>query len=258
MIHAPSLRRFLVLSLLVVFATAASAQTPAPVPAAAAPPPPPPGWTGSFGAGFALAKGNSDTSHINASYDTKRDTGSNVLFKSSGLFLRGESDGTVDTNRLGLDGRVDRKLSTKTSIYGQMQYLHDEFKEIDYLLSPTVGIGYQVVKSATTEFAVDAGVGVVWEKNPGRDVDVSGALTAGEHFKHTLTKTTEVTEKFAALWKTKDFDDSLFTFGVGLAASVTSMTQLKFELLETYKNKPPTAETQKSDLAVLISFVFKY
>lgn len=233
------------------------AQTPPP-PAPAPPPPPPPGWTGSFGAGLALTQGNSDTSTVNVAYDVKRDTGSKFLFRSAGLFIRGESEGELTTNRLAFDGRVDRKLNDRTSLFGQVQYLRDEFKEIDYLVSPTVGIAQQLVKNDRTELGVDAGVGMVWEQNPGRDLKTDGAVVAGQDFKYKLTKTSEFIQKFSALWKMDDFDDGLYIFRVGLAANITDQTQLKAEFLETFKNKPPSADVQKSDVAILLSFVYKY
>jgi len=229
-----------------------AAQTPA------EPPPPPPGWTGSFGAGLALTQGNSDTSTINLAYDVKRDTGSKVLFKSLGLFIRAESEGALNTNRLGLEGRVDRMLTTRTSLYGQTQYLRDEFKQIDYLISPTAGVAHLLVKNDRTELGVDTGLGMVWEKNPGFDIKTDGAVVAGQNFTHKLSDTAEVTERVSALWKMDDFEDGLYLFGLGLAANITSATQIKAELLNTFKNKPPTAAVQKNDVAFLLSFVYKY
>ena len=246
---------------LLILSAPTFAQTPPappPPPPPAAPGTPPPGWTGSFGAGLALTQGNSDTSTVNVAYDVRRDTGSNILFKSTGLYIRGESEGELTTDRLAFDARVDRKLNTRTSLYSAVQYLSDEFKQIDYLVSPTVGVAQQLVKNDRTEFAVDAGVGVVWEKNPGLDVDMDGALTAGQNFKHKLTATSEITQRTAALWKMDDFDDGLYIFGVGLAANITAGTQLKAELLDTFKNKPPTADVKKNDVAILLSFVYKY
>jgi putative salt-induced outer membrane protein YdiY len=246
-------------------APAALAQTPTlpppqtpPPPAPPPPPPPPPGWTGSFGAGLALTQGNSDTSTINLAYDVKRDTGSPFLFRSAGLFIRGESEGELTTNRLALTGRVDRKLTERTSLFGQVQYLRDEFKQIDYLVSPTVGLARQLVKTDRTELGVDAGVGIVWEQNPGFELKTDGAVVAGQNFRHKLTATSEFIERFSALWKMDDFVDGLYIFGVGLAANITDLTQLKAEFLETFKNRPPSADVKKSDIAVLLSFVYKY
>src|SRR6188508_2540712 len=72
-------------------------------------PPPPPGWIGSVSGGLALTQGNSDTSTVNLAYEFKRDTGARTLFRSTGLFLRGEADGALTTNRVAVDARVDRK-----------------------------------------------------------------------------------------------------------------------------------------------------
>ena len=225
--------------------------------ASAQTPPPPPGWIGSAGAGLALTQGNSDTSTVNIGYDVKRDTGSKILFGSTGLFIRGESEGDLTTNRLAFDGRVDRKLSDRTTVFGQAQYLRDTFKEIDYLISPTVGVSRLLLKNDRSELGIDGGVGVVWEKNLNRETDLDGALVAGQKLAHKLSATTTLTERVAALWKMDDFDDALYTFGIGLAASITSATQLKVELLDSFKNKPPSPSVDKNDVAVLVSFVYK-
>jgi putative salt-induced outer membrane protein YdiY len=225
---------------------------------APATPPPPPGWAGSAGAGLALTSGNSDTSTINAAYELKRDTGGNIIFKSNGLLVRGKSQDALTSDRLALDGRLERKLSDRTSLFGQTQYLRDSFKAIDYLVSPTVGLSRLLVKDDRTELGVDAAVGVVWEQNPGLELQTDGAVTAGQQFARKLTATTELKEKAAALWKMDDFGDALYTFGIGIAATVTGATQLKVEFLDTYKAQPPVATVQKNDIAVLVSFVYKF
>jgi putative salt-induced outer membrane protein YdiY len=241
--------------LFVAFSSHALAQpAPPPVPE----PSPPPGWTGSAGGGLSLARGNSDITNINLSYEAKRDTGSPWLFKSSGLYLRGESDGDLDALRLSLDARVDRRITPRLSVYGQTQYLRDIFKEIEYLVSPDVGLAYDLVKTPVSTLSVNSGVGVIFEKNTGRDLDTSAGLTAGELFTHKIGANGELTQKFNGLWKMDDFADGLYVFGVGLAAGMTDRIQLKFEVLETYKNKPPSPTVKKSDVALLASVIFKY
>jgi len=238
-----------------IFAAVAAAPA---VAFAQAPPPPPPGWVGSASAGLALTQGNSDTSTVNAAYEVKRDTGGTMVFKSNGLLVRGEAEETLTSDRLSLDGRLERRLSARTSIFGATQYLRDSFKSIDYLVSPTVGVSRLLVKDDRTELGVDVGVGVVWEKNPDLEVQTDGAVTAGQQFTRKLTATTELKEKAAGLWKMDDFDDALYTFGIGLAASITAGTQMKVEFLDTYKARPPVASVKKNDIAVLVSFVYKF
>jgi len=80
---------------------------------------------------------------------------------------------------------------------------------------------------------------------------------AGEKLIQTLTATTTLTQSVTALWKTKDWDDSLYTFGVGIAATISMRTQLKVELLDTYKSLPPLPTIQPNDVAVLMAIVYK-
>ena len=234
---------------LLTFAAPALAQTAAP---------PPPGWAGSASAGLAMTSGNNDTSSVNAAYELKRDTGGDYLFKSAALLLYGKTEEVKTADRLSLDGRVERKLSERTLLFGQTQYLRDEFKAIDYLVSPTVGINRILVKDDRTELNADIGVGVIWEKNPGLERQTDGAVGAGQKFTRKITSTTELTQKVAALWKMDYFGDALYVFGAGLAASITAGTQMKIEFLDTYKSRPPLPGIQKNDIATLVSFVYKF
>ena len=246
---AQTLLTFTVFAALAAFPDRSFAQTP---------PPPPPGWTGSASAGLAMTQGNSDTSTVNAAYELKRDTGTPFVFKSNGLVVWGKSEGELTSDRLSLDGRLERKLNARTALFGQVQYLSDSFKAIDYLISPTVGVSQVLLKNDRSELGVDGGVGIVWEKNPDLELQTDGALTAGQQFSHKLTATTEIKQKLAALWKMDDFGDALYTFGIGLAASISTRTQMKFEVLDTYKTKPPSDDIKKNDVAVLLSFVYKF
>lgn len=247
-----TLRHFAFTAVLASIPAVAFAQTPAATPA------PPPGWTGSASAGLAATQGNNDTSTVNAAYEIKRDTGSPFLLKSTGLLVWGKSEGELTSDQLVLSGRGERKLNARTSFYGQLQYLRDSFKDIDYLISPTVGISQLLLKTERSEFSVDGGVGIVWEKNTDLDLKTDGAVTAGQQFTHKLTSTTDFKQKVAALWKMDDFGDALYAFNAGIAVAITNGTQLKLEILDTYKTKPTAANIKSNDIATLLSFVYKF
>jgi putative salt-induced outer membrane protein YdiY len=225
---------------------------------AAAPPAPAGPWIGSAGAGLAITSGNSDTSNINASYDVTYDPKTNNVVKSDALYLRGKSAGNLTVNRLGFDARDQYQLTGRTFVYGQFQFLRDTFKEIDYLVSPTVGIGYKLIDAPETKLAVDAGVGGVWEKDPGLGVQTSGAITAGEHFTQKLSEVATFTQQVTGLWKTSDTSDALYTFGAALAATLTAKSQVRVEVLDTYKGKPPSPAIKKNDIATVFSIGYKF
>jgi putative salt-induced outer membrane protein YdiY len=234
-------------SMLLASAAPASAQAPTPM----AP------WTGAVSAGLAVTSGNTDTSTFNAAYDVTYDPKTSNVVKSDALLLRGKTQGVLSTDRFALNLRDQYKINGRAYVFGQNQYLRDTFKNIDYLLAPTAGIGYNVLGTMASKLDVDLGAGGVWEKNPGLDVTSSGAITAGEKLVQTITGTTTLTQSVSALWKTNDFGDSLVNAGVGVAMAVSSRTQFKIELQDSYKNKPPNAKTKKNDLATILALVFK-
>ena len=221
------------------------------------PPPPPKIWTVTASAGLALTSGNSDTSTVNLAYDLTYDPQTRNVVKSNALFLRGETEGELSAHRTGLNIRDEYKLTARLFVFGQNQYLKDEFKDIEYLLAPTGGIGYKLIETPETKLGIDGSAGVVWEKNTDLDVATSGALAVGQKLQRQLTENTLLTQAFAGLWKTDDFEDALFTLGVSIAASMSTRTQLKIEALDTYKNKPPLPTIQANDVAVLMSLVYK-
>jgi putative salt-induced outer membrane protein YdiY len=231
---------------------------PPPPPPPAPPPPPPPGWAGSLGAGYAFTSGNSDTSTGNLAYEVLRDTGTNVVLKSTGLYLRGESEGVATVQRAAADARLDYRLTPRLSAFGLTTFAHDRFKDIDYLVAPTAGLSYAVVKTERVEWTTDGSVGVVFEKNTGFDVDTAGALLGGERLQLKLSDATRITHAASGLWKMNDFDDSFYNFSVGLATSLASRFELKVEFLNTYKNKPTNPTLEKGDQSVVMAIVYKF
>jgi putative salt-induced outer membrane protein len=214
-------------------------------------------WDVAASLGIAATSGNSDTSQFNAAYDLTYDPLTRNIFKSRALFLRGTTEGDVSAERFLFNVRDEYKINDRTYVFGDNLYLRDRFKSISYLDAVTGGIGYKIVASTRTKLDVDGGAGGVWEKNTALDLNSSGAVTAGEKLQHQVTPTTTLTQSVTALWKTNDVEDALYTFGAGVAVAVSSRTQLKFEVVDVFKNKPPTPDVQKNDVATVVAIVFK-
>lgn len=225
---------------------------------AAAPAPEPGAWTGTAGAGLALTAGNSDTSTFNVSFDLTRDAKTRDVMKWTGLYLRGSQNDTLAANQLSLSFRDQHTLNARSYVFGQISCLRDTFKAIDYLVAPTVGAGYKVLDTPRTKFSIDGGLGVLWEKNTDVDVRTSAALTASEKLEHTLTATSTIKHAATALWKASDLSDGLYTFAVGLGTRISERVQLSIDLLDTFKNQPPSASVKKNDVALVTAVTAKF
>jgi putative salt-induced outer membrane protein YdiY len=244
-------------------ATPALAQDPQPAPVPQCPagcvpaPPPSPVWTGSAGVGFSVTSGNSDTSNFNISFDAKRDPKTRTVLIFNALYLRATDDDEAIVDRTAFGARIERTVAERVFVFGQLQFLRDRFKDIEYLWAPTGGVGYRLIETPRVKLSADAGVGVAIEKNTGLDVDTSGALTAGDKLEVKLSPMATVTQGYSGLWKMDEFGDSIHAFTAGLAANLTARTQIKVELLDTYKTRPTSVDVEKNDVTFLTSFVFK-
>jgi putative salt-induced outer membrane protein YdiY len=248
-------RMILTLCCVLMLALPLLAQTPSD---AAAPAPPPDPWTGSIGAGLALTSGNSDTLNLNFSANTAWDPKTDRAFKAEMLYLRGETDGEKQVDKASAGARYGVLFSEKAFWYGEVQFLRDPFKAINYLVSPIVGAGYRVVKTDRHLLTVDGGAGAVVEDNDILGRDTSGALKAGETYEWTISPVSKATQKLTGLWKTNDFSDALYHFEAGLTTTVAASMELKVSYVYDYKNETPSPDIEKGDSALFAALLFKF
>lgn len=219
---------------------------------------PPKDWTGTAGLGVSVTSGNSDTVNVNVAFDVTRTPKARNVMKWTGLFLRGSQNSTTVVNRTLLAYRDEYAISGRTYFFGQVDYLRDTFKRIDYLVAPTAGLGFNVLNTDARKFTVFGGAGFTSEKNPGVDVRTNAAVTAGEKLAIQITPTAAIKHAETALWKASDVGDALYTSSIGLASKLSDRMQLTIDLLDTFKTRPATVATKKSDLALVTAVTAKF
>src|SRR5512140_2316032 len=152
--------------------------------AQAAPSGPPKGLSGSAGFGLSFTEGNTETLTLNATDDSIYDPKTNNVMKWNVLFLRGKQNHVLTVNRLSATFRDENTLSPRIYVFGQLDTLHDTFKQIDYLIAPAAGVGYKVFNSMRKQLTADAGVGAVIEQDTGVSANGSVATTLSEKLVH--------------------------------------------------------------------------
>ena len=215
-------------------------------------------YTGSFGFGLAVTGGNTDTSSYNLSFDLTRDPKTNNVIKINAFYLRSDTDGEATADMLRFSFRDEYEFTERVFVFGDYGYLRDRFKDIIYLHNPHGGLGYRIYNTDTLGLTLSGGAGVVWEKNSGVDVKTSGTLNMGENFRLKLSESAEITQNFSALWKTQDFEDALYHFDVGLAATIIKNIAVKIEFRNDYKNVTPSPDIKNNDTAFITSVQYKF
>src|SRR5262245_31699618 len=178
----------LAVSLFIAFLNVSRVAAQAPVPTT------PPVWSGNFGGGLALTNGNSDTKNFNFSFGLVRVLNQKNLIKLNGLYLRGDKEGDAIIDRTTFGLRDEYSFSKRVFAFGQLDHLRDKFKEIIFLWSPTVGVGYKLLDRDVITMTVDNGLGGIWERNPARDTRSSGAYSAAERLNWKLSNTAAITQ----------------------------------------------------------------
>jgi putative salt-induced outer membrane protein YdiY len=221
-------------------------------------PVPTPVYTGSVGGGLALTGGNTDTQNFNFTFNLVRDPKTRNVMKANAAYLRGTQNDILNVDRTNVLLRDEYTLSSRVFVFGQVDYLRDEFKHILFLWAPVGGLGFKLANTDRTKFDVSGGAGGFFERNPGRSTSKSGSVNAGQTFQQKISGTSTLNQTWSTIWKTSDFADSLTNFSVGLTTSIASKIELKFEFLDSYKNKPTDATIKKNDTAFVTSFVVKF
>jgi putative salt-induced outer membrane protein YdiY len=245
------------LSLLGAWLAAGTAIAQAPPPNPTASSPPPSALTGNVSFGLGLTSGNRDTANFNGGYEFRCTPSRRNVVKSSGLFLFGETEGIRSNEQWGLNVRDEFTPDSRVFLYGEFRYLHDRFKGVDYLMSPTAGVGYKVLDDSRVTLFVSGGVGGAWEQDTASRFRRSGAVTADQKLTVRLTRTTSIGQSLYALWNVTDIRDGLYVLRANVTAALAGRMQLKLEVADTYKTKlPPTS--QNNDVVFIASVVYRF
>lgn len=222
------------------------------------PSPPPPIWKGALGGGVSMTGGNTDTNSYSVDFAVIRDPKKKDVFKADGFYLRTDTDGEAAVDRTGLGARYERALgkSARAFAFGEVRYLRDVFKDVDHLITPTVGVGYRFLDGERVKLSADAGIGLAFEQLAGRESTTDGAMSAAENLMWKLSSSASFVHAGRALWKIDDFGDAYYHLDAGILAALARRFDLKFTFADDYKTRPLPGK-KKNDTAVLATIVFK-
>ncbi|HKO00162.1 MAG TPA: DUF481 domain-containing protein [Thermoanaerobaculia bacterium] len=215
-------------------------------------------WSGDFGAGLSLTRGNSDTKNINLALNLAQRISARNQAKYDAFYLRADNAGELTVDRTTFGARDEYAVSPLTYAFADAHFLRDKFKEIDYLVTPSVGAGHHLIKNATLDVAAEGGLGFVVEKDAGLSRETSGAVNAKQLLTWKFSPTATLGETAAGLWKTRDFGDALYHLEASLASNLTAKSQLKLSALDDYKTRPPRAGIKKNDMSLIAAIVMKF
>lgn len=217
------------------------------------------GWKGGINVGFALARGNSDTTNLDTGFTADRKTlsdeiklYSSSIYTTSGPVTSGGPSGVTADEVLG-GARYDRNITKKLFGFGSGDFTHDALQDLTLRQIYTGGLGWHVVDNPNTTFDVLAGVNYTRENYsdgatvPTVDRNLPG-LTFGEDLTHKLGSKNVLTEHFLFYPDLSDISQYRFSLDAALVTKVSSWLGWQTSISDRYVTNPPIAGTKSNDV----------
>lgn len=228
--------------------------------------PPQQAWKGSIVGSLNLARGNTDTleAALGANAVLRRDNlehndrftlGANYRYSDSGL-----GDGKITTrDNWDAVAKYDRFYDARLYAYAVGRIESDRIANLDYRISPGIGVGYQWHESPVWNFNTEAGVSYVYEKFDvaGDDTNEFVALRLAYHYDRKLTDDLLLFHNLEWLPAFEDPGDYILTTDLGLRVALTEAFFTEFKT-EWKRDTEPAPGSLKNDLRYLLGFGWQF
>jgi putative salt-induced outer membrane protein YdiY len=155
-------------------------------------------WTAHLALGFAKATGNSKTTNLSVNATAVRETTldkTSVYFTS--IYANSTTDGVASTTANAQRGGFSYQLNITPRLFGfgGADFESDEFQSLDLRFVPGGGLGYHVIKNASSTFDIFGG-GTLDKEYYYHNVTRSyGEAQVGEDYLYKMSKSTTLHER---------------------------------------------------------------
>lgn len=216
-------------------------------------------WAGDVSLGLALTRGNTDTSNLSFSFSANKNISAEWEWHSSGSFLLGKIKNQTNAESLSLSSGINWKHSARVFSYFKLQALRDRFKNYDYRLLPTIGVGYKLISSEKTDFSMEIGFSEVFTRyrDSGNTESYLG-ISWGNSLSWNISPNAELKQKFTFNTDLTDFPHFFAQLEMSLAAAIAKGWALKVSLIDSFDNQPVGEGIKKNDAAFLAGLSMKF
>jgi putative salt-induced outer membrane protein YdiY len=153
------------------------------------------GWAGGGNFGFALARGNSETTNVALGFNAVRKTTNDAwTINATQLYSEDNKAGTTTANSfLGLI-RYDRNITKRLFVFGVFSGMYDVLQDLNYRILPAAGLGFHAIATDRTTLDLLGGFGYTRESYYNGTINNLATATLGDEFVYKITKTTTFTQ----------------------------------------------------------------
>jgi putative salt-induced outer membrane protein YdiY len=216
-------------------------------------------WKAQANAGFALARGNSQTTNLNFGFNSSRKTLNDQISAKAAL-IYSSNDGTmgVTANEVLGEARYNKNAYDDALFwFVDGDFTHNALQGLDLQSIYTGGLGWHAIHLPATTFDVLTGLNYTRQRygmvqgstTPTLNVDrnLLGA-TVTEDFKHAFTPTTTFSEDFNVYPDLSNVGQYTFAFDSALDMKIDGWLGWQVTFNDRYVSNPPIAGTKANDV----------
>src|ERR1700733_5395177 len=186
-------------------------------------------WKGGVNLGFALSRGNSETTNLTTGFTADRKTMNDEIttYFTSLYSTNDKTGGGTIANSLVAGAKYDRNITKRIFAFGSADFTHDELQFLNIRGIFTGGLGYHLINNPTTTLDLLGGINYTHESYGAGNGSLAvsrnlAGVTVGESGMHKFGKSTTATEVFYFYPDLTNTGQYRFSFD---AASVTQINK---------------------------------
>ena len=216
-------------------------------------------WSGDMSLGIAMTRGNSETLSVSFSFGLKKKLGEKLEWFNSGFYLYNQDEKKKSAESMGFTTRLNWLKRNRFYSYYEFQILRDIFKDYNYRLIPSAGLGYKLIDSKSFGFTLYGGLTQVITKYKSTSGNESfTGVKVGNKLAWKFSPTSELNQMIEFISRLSKVEEFFIRFELGLAAAVSKKWALSFSFLNTYDSHPPKMEINKNDAALIAGINYKF
>jgi putative salt-induced outer membrane protein YdiY len=222
--------------------------------------PPPEKWTGAVVVAGQIVRGNTRTDDLSIDVDAmlrRNNEVHNDRTTLQGAYNLGLVDSVTTTDNWFVSGKYDYFFDPKLYGYGLVKLERDRIANLDYRVSPGVGLGYQWIESPEMNFNTEAGVSYVHEEYRTGGTDDTLAARLAYHFDKKLHDKLSVFHNFEIVPGWCDPHDFNLTTDAGIRADLTATFFAQFKV-EWKHDSTPAPGSGKNDYRYLLGIGWRF
>ena len=206
-------------------------------PAAPPPEPPPPRLEASAQFTFLDTSGNTSAQSLGAGGDVVWRP-EPWTFSAKANYAQSESEGVLDARSLAALLRAARTLSERTSLFGQYDYLRDEFAGVDQRHVIEGGVSFLALDSERQSLRFDTGLGYLYEERPDDELR-SATFSLGAAYRLAISPNSELTYGPRFLLPLSETEAWKLDQELALSVALNTTLALKVSHTLRYSAEPP-------------------